>query len=224
MTTSFFMTANDIIEKGIRLAGGHPTQAEELQSAIQALNLMQQEWSTRGVNLWKVEPATVTIPVSATSTTFPSDTIDVISMVVRVSTSSEIKDYQAQRISYKDYLPLTNKNLLGRPVQYLVERLKDAPRVTLWPVPDNNNFVLNSWLLKKFNDVDSPADSPDIPSKYLPAMVYGLGYYMSMERSDGSQEWENKLNRLKGEYDRLWEMAYEEDQDRVAFKIVPRLS
>ena len=114
-----------------------------------------------------------------------------------------------------------NKKQSGRPTQYAVERLKDAPRLTVWPVPDNDTYSLYAWVLKKFNDVVGPSGAVDVPSKYLPALTYGLGYYMSVKRSNGSQEWENKLNRLKQEYDFMWSLAFDEDQERGTFKVSP---
>ena len=228
MSTSFSLTTHDSIEKAIRLAGGQPTQFEELEAARVNANLLQQEWTTRGVNLWKVEPVQVTLSASAPSVTLDGSILDVMDLVIRTSVSTsalgtEVRDYIAERMSYKDYLPLLNKGQTGRPTRYLVERLKDATRVTLWPVPENGNYLLNMWAIKKFDDVNGISSNPDIPSRWLPSFTFGLGYYMALERSNGSQEWEAKLTRLKGEYDRLWGLAYDEDQDRTAFSIVPSL-
>jgi hypothetical protein len=225
MTTSFTMNAHEAIEKGIRLSGGQPTQFEELEAARTSLNLLLQEWSTRGVNLWKLEPVTVTLASSVAEVSLSPSIMDVVAMVIRSSTSSSsgpvIRDYISERISYKDYLTYTYKTQSGRPTQYAVERLRDNPRISLWPVPNDSSYLLNMWALKKFEDVTTPAGTVDVPSKYLPSLSYGLGYYMAMERSNGSPEWEAKLNRLRLEYERLWTMAYEEDQDRASMKIVP---
>jgi hypothetical protein len=222
MTTSFTLNASEGIEKGIRLSGGNPSQAEELQSARTTLNLLQQEWTTRGINLWKLEPIEIPLPASTAAVSISSDVLDVVSLVIRTSVSGAgTVDYQAQRIGFKDYLPIINKDTTGRPTQYAVERLKDNIRITLWPVPENDSYSLYAWAINKFDDINRPTDYPDAPAKYMPALVYGLGYYMGVERSDGTQEWENKLNRLKGEYDRLWNLAFEEDQERAPFRIVP---
>lgn len=228
MTTDFNLDSYSIIEKGIRLSGGNPTQFEELDSARISLNLMQQEWSTRGVNLWKVEPMTVTVSASTVDVPLDPSVLDVVSLVIRTSTSTSVgplfRDYIAERIGHKDYIEYTNKSQQGRPVQYVMQRLKENPVVTLWPMPEDDKYLLNMWVLKKFNDINSLRDYGDFPAKSLPAITMGLGYYLGMERSDGSQGWEAKLTRLKGEYDRLWGLAFDEDDDSVNLSIKPKMN
>lgn len=224
MPTDFTLTAHEAIEKGIRLSGGNPSQAEELQSAIVTLNLLQQEWSTRGINLWKLEPCSISLPVSTPSVTLDNSYIDIVSAVIRsTEPSTGVKrDYQIERIGYKDYINYLNKEQSSRPYQFVVERLKEAPRVTFWPVPNNDTYSLQAWAIKKFDDV-TQSGSVDVPSKYLPALTYGLGYHMALERSTGSAEWMNKTAQLKQEYENMWSMAFGEDIERGTLKLVPKL-
>lgn len=223
MSTDFTLNAHEVIEKGIRLSGGNPSQAEELKSAITTLNLLQQEWTTRGINLWKLSPEEISVSSSTASIPLDSSYIDIVDAVVRTTGTppSSTTDYQLERIGFKDYMDYTYKDQYGRPTQYAVERLKDAPRLTLWPVPDDDSYKVYAWVLKKFDDVVGPSGGVDAPAKYLPALCYGLGYYMAVERSDGSAEWENKLNRLENKYNYLWNLAFDEDQERGSFKVVP---
>jgi hypothetical protein len=224
MTTSFSLNAYEAIEEGIALSGGHPTDAEELERAKRALNLIQQIWATKGINLWKVENIQVAIPIDTATVSLGTDVFSVLGVSLRHTPAvGDATDSILAPLAYNDYLALNNKALSGKPTQYLLQRKKAAPEVTVWQVPSTNEYSLNAWVVKKFDDINAYTDSPDIPAKFLPALTMGIGYYLGMSRSNGTAEWEAKLQRMKQEYEVLWQMAYEEDQDKSNFSIVPRV-
>ena len=60
----------------------------------------------------------------------------------------------------------------------------------------------------------------DVPPRFLPAMSTGLAYYLALKIGAPM----DKIAMLKGEYDRQFELAAEEDRERAPFKLVPDLS
>lgn len=221
MTTSFTLNVDQCIERAIAFSGGQPSQFEELQAARENLNLLFSEWSTQNVNLWKVDFVDVTIAASTVNVSLSSDVIRPIHIAVAYGSTASY-DMQLKPMSYTDYNMLPNKLQASRPTQYLTERKKDQTNLKLWPIPGEQS-VLKLCVLKRFDDVTSPLDTVDAPSRFLPALTYGLAYRLAMARSNGTPEWEAKLNRLQMEADRTWNLATNDDQDHVPLTIVPRM-
>jgi len=219
VTTSFTLTVDQAIEEAIRMAGGQPTQYEELRAARTKLNLLMTEWQNRGVNLWKLSLESVPVTASTVTVSLSSGVSDVLDCVwVQSSTA----DLAMNRMSYKDYLPITNKQQASRPTQFLVERLKDRANITLWPLPAQAG-ALKFWAIKRVDDITSPTDSIDAPYRFMPSLVNGLAYLIFKDRIDGSQESIAKLSILKQDAKESWDLAYEDDRDRTRLRIVPKL-
>jgi hypothetical protein len=130
-------------------------------------------------------------------------------------------DQEMKPFSYTDYNQIPNKLQASRPSNYLTMRLKDQTNLKLWPLP-SEQAVLKVCVLRRFNDITSPLNDVDAPFRFLPALTYGLAYRLALARSDGSPQWETKLNRLRIEADRTWQLATTDDKDDSSFTIVPR--
>lgn len=219
MTTAFNLTIDTLIEKALRWAGGQPSQYEELLNAKDSLSLLLSAWSTKNINLWKVEEVVLPVTAGTTEITLDSSIIRTIACAFQYGTDSF--DVGMKPMSHKDYIMLPNKAQVGRPTQYLQERLRDNAKLRLWPVP-NQDSTLTMWVIKKFDDVTGYFDNPDVPSRFLTALTFGLAYFIGLERTDGSDAWERKLTRIKQEYDVALQEASNEDTDGVDLKFVPR--
>jgi hypothetical protein len=58
----------------------------------------------------------------------------------------------------------------------------------------------------------------DIPFRFLPCLVAGLSYYLSLKIPDALP----RLPELKAQYDEAWELAAGEDREKAADRLVPR--
>lgn len=219
MTTSFTLSVDQAIEEAIRMAGGQPTQYEELRAARTKLNLLMTEWQNRGINLWKLSLESVPVTTSTYTVSLNQDISDILDCVWSQSSTA---DLAMNRMSYKDYLPITNKGQASRPTQFLVERLNDKSNVTLWPLPAQAGAI-KFWAIKRINDVSGPMDSIDAPYRFMPALVNGLAYQIFKDRIDGSPESLGKLSVLKQDAKESWDLAYDDDRDRTRLRIVPKL-
>lgn len=220
MTTTFTLSPDQAIEEAIRMAGGQPTQFEELRSARIKLNLLFTDWQNRGINLWKLELVSMPVTSSTVDVSLSTDVIDILDCSWNVSATNT--DLMMNRQSYNDYLSLYNKNQPSdRPYQYTVQRLKDQTNLKLWPV-NNQSGSLKFWAMKRIEDVNSPRDTLDVPFRYMPALVNGLGYSLFKDRISGTEDDIRKLNVLKADYKEAWDLAFEEDRDRSNFKVIPR--
>jgi hypothetical protein len=58
----------------------------------------------------------------------------------------------------------------------------------------------------------------DVPFRFLPALVCGLAYYLSMKIPDAMV----RMEVLKAQYDEAWANAAEEDREKAPVRFVPR--
>jgi len=160
------------------------------------------------------------VPGTATYT-LPADTVDLLEHVVRTGagSASTQADLTITRISVSTYATIPNKLQQARPIQVWVERLTSAPRITVWPVPDNSQpYTFVYWRLRRIEDAGNGVNTMDVPFRFLNAMVAGLAYYLALKVPGGTE----RLMILKQQYDEAWDLASSEDREKAAVRFVPR--
>lgn len=214
--TTFDLAIDDVIEQAFEQIGGQPISGEEARSARIALNLLLTEWQNRGVLLWKLVDTPVTVTTSTTSYTLDSDIIDSLQTTINVNSN----DLEMNRITYQDYMKLPNKSQTGRPTQFSFLRGKDNVSMYVWPTPDQT-YTMNLFAMTRVQDVTASAiQTGDVPFRFLPALVDGLAYKMSMRRPGVDP---SKISFLKQQYEETFAFALEEDRQRTSMFIRPRL-
>jgi hypothetical protein len=214
--TTFDLAIDDVIEQAFEQIGGQPISGEEARSARIALNLLLTEWQNRGVLLWKLVNTPVTVTTSVTSYTLASDIIDSLQTTINVNGN----DLEMNRITYQDYMKLPDKTQTGRPTQFSFLRGKDNVSMTVWPTPDQT-YTMNLFTMTRIQDVTASAiQTADLPFRFLPALVDGLAYKMSMRRPGVDP---SKISFLKQQYEETFAFALEEDRQRTSMFIRPRL-
>jgi hypothetical protein len=214
--TTFDLAIDDVIEQAFEQIGGQPISGEEARSARIALNLLLTEWQNRGVLLWKLVNTPVTVTTSVTSYTLDSDIIDSLQTTINVNGN----DLEMNRITYQDYMKLPDKTQTGRPTQFSFLRGKDNVSMTVWPTPDQT-YTMNLFTMTRIQDVTASAiQTADLPFRFLPALVDGLAYKMSMRRPGVDP---SKISFLKQQYEETFAFALEEDRQRTSMFIRPRL-
>ena len=156
--------------------------------------------------------ATTTLS-SAISLETVQSTVDVLEVSVRRSGSDTI----LTRISRGDYLAIANKDTQGRPTQYFVDR-QITPTITFWPMPENSTDQIIYYRVRRIEDADTSVNTGDIPFRFLPCMVAGLAYYLSVKRAP------NRIGVLKDIYEEEFQRAASEDGERTSLRLVPSYS
>jgi len=193
-----------------------------LRTARRSMNLMTIEWQNRGINMWTIDSGTINLVKGTSQYVLPADTIDLMEHQIRTNSgnSSTQSDLTISRISVSTYASIPNKLSEGRPIQLYVERLRDAPKVNVWPVPDNNNYVLYYWRMRRIEDAGSGVQTADMNFRFFPCLVAGLAYHISMK----VPELVDRVPMLKAVYDEQFEMAAGEDREKTAARFVPRIA
>jgi hypothetical protein len=198
-----------------------------LRTARRSLELLSINWANRGLNLWTIEgPDTIDLEAGVEQYTLPDDTVDLIEHVVRTwngdpaNPSSTYTDLPLDRMTLPEYAAIPNKLAPGRPT-ILNMRREIHPYFMVWMVPPATPvYQLVYWRLRRMQSVGSGgAGQPEIPWRFIPAMIAGLAYYLALKSKEPLAL--QKVPLLKAEYEEEFTLAADEDRDRATFRFVP---
>ncbi len=182
-TTAFNMDFTEIAEEAWERAGRELRSGYDLRTARRSMNLMTIEWQNRGINMWTIDSGTVNLVQGTSRYQLPADTIDLLEHQIRTNSGDAAtqSDLTISRISVSTYASIPNKLTQGRPIQLYVERLRDAPKVNVWPVPDNNNYVLYYWRMRRIEAAGSGVQTADLNFRFFPCLGAVLAYPTPMQ-------------------------------------------
>lgn len=219
-TTAFNLDLNDIIEEAFERCGAELRSGYDFRTARRSLNLLLLEWANRGINLWTIEEGSQALTSGTATYALPADTVDLIEHVIRTGSGTSQADLNISRISVSTYASIPTKTSTGRPIQMLIKRGTDNPSVTVWPVPDGSQaYTLVYWRLRRMQEAGNGVNTQDIPFRFLPVLVAGLAYYLSMKLPDALP----RSMGLKAEYEEQWMQASSEDREKAPDRFVPRI-
>ncbi len=123
-STLFNLDFTEIAEEAFERAGREMRTGYDLRTARRSMNLMTIEWANRGLNMWTIEPGTITLQSGLNTYPLPTDTIDLLEQVIRTQANqtSQQADLNITRISVSTYATIPNKLNQGRPIQVWVQR------------------------------------------------------------------------------------------------------
>lgn len=220
-TTLFNLDFTDIAEEAWERAGKELRTGYDLRTARRSMNLMTIEWQNRGINMWTIDEGSIPLVQGTATYDLPADTIDLLDHVIRTGdgNSATQADLTISRISVSTYSSIPNKLTQARPIQIWVQRLRDNPEVTVWPVPDQSNmYVLRYWRMRRIQDAGDGAETADVQFRFLPALVAGLAYHLALK----SPDLQDRVQMLKAVYDEQMDFAAGEDREKAPDRFVPR--
>ena len=221
-TTAFNMDFTEIAEEAWERAGREMRSGYDLRTARRSMNLLTIEWQNSGINMWTIDEGTVSLVSGTSEYTLPADTIDLLEQVIRTNAGNATtqSDLNISRISVSTYSSIPNKLSTGRPIQVWIERLSDAPKINVWPVPDSDDYTFVYWRMRRVQDAGSGVQTPDMNFRFFPCLVAGLAYQIAMKVPELS----GRAQMLKAEYDEQFNLAAGEDREKAAVRFVPRMS
>ena len=186
----------------------------DAKTARRSLNLMFADWANRGLNLWTVKQATVSVSSGTASYTLLDATVvDLLEVVLRNSSGT---DFTLTQMSRSEYLRIPNKTSTGPPSQYFFDR-QVTPTITLWSTPDDS-YTLVFYYVRRIEDADALVNTTDAPFRFLPCMAAGLAYYIAIKRAP------DRIQILKAIYEEEFQRAAAEDASSTPLKLTPNIS
>jgi len=232
-TQAFNLDLNNLVEEAFERCGQELRSGYDMRTARRSLNLLTMEWANRGINMWTVEQGQITLAYTSPTPTItydlPVDTVDLLDHVIRTGTYQNQTDINISRISESTYAMIPNKNAVGRPIQVWIQRRSGAtnsagvtvpPRIHVWPTPDNSQtYTFVYWRLRRIQDAGNGINGQDVPFRFMPCMVAGLAFQLSMKLPGVDP---GRIGMLKAEYNEQWELAATEDREKAPIRFVPR--
>ena len=220
-TASFDLTIDQICQEAYERCGLQIRNGYDLQTAKRSLNLMLAEWANRGINLWTVKKQEKSLAADTTSLTgtnlFGSGAddsqqiVDITDVIIRDSSNN---DYAVNAISRATYWNYTVKTTSGRPTQFYFERTI-SPTLYLYPAA-NEAYTLIYYALVRMADSGDYTNNSEIPFRFLPCLVAGLAYYISMKKAP------ERMQPLKLLYEDEFKRAADEDGQRTSVYLTPQ--
>jgi hypothetical protein len=230
-TTGFNLDLNELVEEAFERCGSELRSGYDMRTARRSLNLLTVEWANRGINLWTVEQGEIILVPGQITYNLPVDTIDLLDQVIRTGNGQNQTDINISRISVSTYATIPNKNTQGRPIQVWVNRQSGAtypdemttevknPQINVWPTPDNSTtYVFVYWRLRRIQDAGNGLNTADIPFRFLPALVAGLAFHLSLKIPEAAV----RSADLKAMYEEAFREAADEDREKAPIRIAPR--
>tara|TARA_R110002020_G_scaffold150766_3_gene327635 strand:+ start:886 stop:1578 length:693 start_codon:yes stop_codon:yes gene_type:complete len=220
-TFTFNLDLADSLEEAFERAGLELRSGYDYKTARRSLNLMMLEWQNRGLNLWSVDFATQALTAGTNQYTLDGKILDIIEAFVRTS-AGEVNqqfDQSMTRISVSQYSNLSNKLTQSKPLQYYVERNADAITINVWPTPDDQEtYQFGYYYMERVEDAgNSAANNIDVPARFLPCLVSGLAYQLSMKYPSAGA----RAQALKADYEEQWTLASDSDRNKASLYVSP---
>ena len=229
-TTTFEkgFSISDIIEESYERIGIQGVSGYQLKGARRSLNIMFQEWANRGLHYWEVGNNSITLVDGQAEYTMYRSTADGTSDATAIygvddileasyRNSSSI-DTPLSKINRSTYQGLSNKTSTGQPTQYFVQRFIDKITVTLYLTPGSSeagNF-LNYYYVSRIQDAGAYTNDVDVPYRFVPCMIAGLAYYLSIKFAP------DRIQMLKMLYEDELNRALTEDGSSSSSYITPK--
>jgi len=238
-TTTFDKTfsIDEIIEDSFERIGMQGVAGNQLRSARRSLNILFQEWGNRGIHYWEVGSTNLDLiegqadydffrssgDGTSATTTDPASVFgisDVLEAQLRSNrTQTTQSDSPMTKVDRSTYAAFSNKLSKGTPNQYWVERFIDKVTIHVYPTPDSTSASkdMHFFFIKRIQDVGDYTNATDVPFRFVPCMVAGLAYYLSMKYAPQLIQ-QNKLI-----YEDELQRALAEDGSAASTYITPKV-
>jgi len=237
-TTTFDKTfsIDEIVEEAYERIGVLDYSGFQLKTARRSLNIMLQEWGNRGIHYWEIGELDLDLvqgqgeykffraASDGTSATSNPNGVYGISDVLEAQlrsdrTATDQSDSPMTKVDRSTFAAFSNKLSQGAPNQYWVQRFIDYVSINIYPTPDSTNASkdMHFYYIKRIQDVGEYTNATDMPFRFVPCMVAGLSYYLSMKYAP------QLMQPMKLVYEDEFQRALQEDGSASSTYITPKV-
>jgi len=226
---------DEIVEESFERLGIQQVSGYQLKTSRRSLNIMLQEWGNRGIHYWEIGELDLDLiqgqaeykffrsAADGTSATSNPNGIYGISDVLEAQlrsdrTSTDQSDSPMTKVDRSTYGAFSNKLSQGTPNQYWVQRFIDHVSISVYPTPDSTNASkdIHFYYIKRIQDIGAYTNATDMPFRFIPCMVSGLTYYLSMKYAP------QMTQQMKLLYEDEFQRALAEDGSASSTFITPK--
>jgi len=180
-----------------------------------------QVWINRQSGNTNVSSSTLSASISATATSISLDTVVNLGSSGFIQIDSEIIYYaNTTGTTLVNCARAQNNTVAATHSSGTSVYVAWLPSISLYPAPDGSttyNFV--AWRMRRIQDAGTGVNIQDIPFRFIPCLVAGLSYYLSLKLPGIDP---NRILGLKADYDEQFKLAAEEDREKASLRFVPR--
>ena len=226
---------DEIVEEAFERIGIQQVSGYQLKTSRRSLNIMLQEWGNRGIHYWEIDELDLDLiqgqaeykffrsAADGTSAVSNPNGIygmsDVLEAQLRSNrTQTDQSDSPMTKVDRSTYAAFSNKLSEGTPNQYWVQRFIDHVSINVYPTPDSSNASkdMHFYYIKRIQDIGAYTNATDLPFRFVPCMVSGLSYYLSMKYAP------QLTQNLKLLYEDEFQRALQEDGSASSTFITPK--
>jgi hypothetical protein len=228
-------SVDEIIEEAFERLGIQDVTGYHLKTSRRSLNILLQEWGNRGIHYWEIGELDLDLiegqaeykffrsSDDGTSATSNPNGIYGISDVLEAQlrsnrTQTTQSDSPMTKVDRSTYAGFSNKLSKGTPNQYWVQRFIDHVSISVYPTPDSTNASkdMHFYYIKRIQDIGAYTNATDLPFRFVPCMVSGLAYYLSMKYNP------QMTQQMKLLYEDEFQRALAEDGSASSTYITPK--
>lgn len=211
-TATLALQVDEVLQEAFERIGVTQPSGGDLRSGRRSLNLLLQELVNRGELLWATETYPITVLTATTTVTLPADTLSIADVTVK-RTGTTDSEIALSPLGVSEYRQFPSKTTTGRPTSYVLNRERDTPTLTLWPVTDAG-YDMVIERRRRLQDVTTYTETLDLPMRFLPAVIAGLAWSLADKRP-GSVD-AGRRAELLARYEDELDRAMLEDRERVS--------
>jgi len=192
--TTFELNRDQIINAALRKVGavseGQAATAQNIIDATIALNAMLKAFQEEGMPLWAIKETIFPLTATRKYNIGLGQTINTpaplkIIQATLLDTNTDAQNILPMNIyTHYDYNLLTTQDSAGYPIHLMYEPLLPTGVINIWPTPDPYSIQYRQIRIvyqRPFEDFVAATDTPDFPSYWSEALIYGLAWRLAPE-------------------------------------------
>ncbi|MEM6682593.1 MAG: hypothetical protein AAF607_10150 [Pseudomonadota bacterium] len=185
MTTSgsidFDLSAALIVQEALEMCGigqeGEDITADMEARGLRSLNLILKAWQA-DPRLWLKTEGTETMVQGQSAYTLTPRPLRILSVRRQIGDA----EVPMSEMSRDDYFSLPNKTSQGLPVQWYYDPQQSTGVLYVWQNPNATAMTLNYTYVRSIEDIDSNANTADVPAEWLEALTLSLAAKLAMKQ------------------------------------------
>ena len=193
--------------------------AEHLKDAAMSCNLLQVDWSVRGINLWTVDLASEVLVEGQSEYDVDPTTVMIMAAYIETTQNDQPVDRIITPVGRDEYAAFPNKTTTAPPTCFWFDRTIE-PTITVWQPPDDNGpYTLKYYRARQIQDASLAGGlQPEIPYRFLDAYAWALALKLAHLYAVA------EVPRLEMAAEKSWKLASDQDVEDVPLYLVPGMS
>ncbi len=162
---------------------------DQMTQGIIAANLMNRGWQADGINLWRQEQRSITVPALAQSVEITPYVLGVEQASWVVTPAPNLYKRPMGYYSYTDFFNLPNPQAQSQsgPSIYMFDKQTSASTIWLWPVPTNGGTLICT-VGREVEAYAAEQDLIGLPKEWTEGYVYNLADRLMEDQATASAD------------------------------------